>query len=204
MLLVSPSCPTPCHPMSCSPPGSWYSPGKNTGEGCHFLSSHDWKSFQKTHVTWPIVHVKTLQMTCPRTQNLWVLGSGQVTTQLIKQLFLQEFWNCRELESSSECSVQHNIVLSLSLTPDTNGRKEWVWVLSLTPNMWISASRKQFLTLTLGHPRVHLLLTLNPQRWPRHHRMRAPSLRMAALSSVDHNFHCHLLCDRLAINWQVP
>ena len=34
------SCPTLCHPMDCSPPGSfrlWNSPGKNTGVGCHAL-----------------------------------------------------------------------------------------------------------------------------------------------------------------------
>ena len=33
------SCPTLCDPTDGSPPGSrpWDSPGKNTGEGCHFL-----------------------------------------------------------------------------------------------------------------------------------------------------------------------
>ena len=33
------SCPTLCHPIDSSPPGShpWDSPGKNTGVGCHFL-----------------------------------------------------------------------------------------------------------------------------------------------------------------------
>ena len=34
------SCPTLCDPIDGSPPGSprpWDSPGKNTGEGCHFL-----------------------------------------------------------------------------------------------------------------------------------------------------------------------
>ena len=34
------SCPTLCHPIDGSPPGSprpWDSPGKNTGVGCHFL-----------------------------------------------------------------------------------------------------------------------------------------------------------------------
>ena len=37
------SCPTLCHPMFCSPPGSsvleflWDFPGKNTGVGCYFL-----------------------------------------------------------------------------------------------------------------------------------------------------------------------
>ena len=35
---VAQSCPTPCDPMDCSPPGSSFhgdSPGKNTGVGCH-------------------------------------------------------------------------------------------------------------------------------------------------------------------------
>ena len=35
---VAQSCPTPCNPMDCSPPGSscpWDSPGKNTAVGCH-------------------------------------------------------------------------------------------------------------------------------------------------------------------------
>ena len=34
------SCPTLCHPIDSSPPGSprpWDSPGENTGVGCHFL-----------------------------------------------------------------------------------------------------------------------------------------------------------------------
>ena len=31
------SCPTLCDPIDSSPPGSWDSPGKNTGVGCHFL-----------------------------------------------------------------------------------------------------------------------------------------------------------------------
>ena len=34
------SCPTLCNPVDGSPPGSWDSPGKNTGVGCHFLKSH--------------------------------------------------------------------------------------------------------------------------------------------------------------------
>ena len=39
-VLVIQSCSTLCNPMDCSPPGSsvhGISPGKNTGEGCHFL-----------------------------------------------------------------------------------------------------------------------------------------------------------------------
>ena len=35
---VAQSCPIPCNPMDCSPPGSscpWDSPGKNTAVGCH-------------------------------------------------------------------------------------------------------------------------------------------------------------------------
>ena len=39
-VLGAQSCPTLCDPMDCSPPGSscpWYSPGKNSGLGCHFL-----------------------------------------------------------------------------------------------------------------------------------------------------------------------
>ena len=38
--LVTQSCPTLCDPTDCSPPGSSvheYSPGKNTGVGCHAL-----------------------------------------------------------------------------------------------------------------------------------------------------------------------
>ena len=38
--LVTQLCPTLCHPMDCSPPGSsvyGIFPGKNTGLGCHFL-----------------------------------------------------------------------------------------------------------------------------------------------------------------------
>ena len=38
--LVAQSCLTLCDPMNCSPPGSsirGFSPGKNTGVGCHFL-----------------------------------------------------------------------------------------------------------------------------------------------------------------------
>ena len=31
------SCPTLCDPIDSSPPGSWDSPAKNTGVGCHFL-----------------------------------------------------------------------------------------------------------------------------------------------------------------------
>ena len=31
------SCLTLCDPIDSSPPGSWDSPGKNTGVGCHFL-----------------------------------------------------------------------------------------------------------------------------------------------------------------------
>ena len=31
------SCPTLCNPVDCSPPGSWDSPGKNTGVGSHSL-----------------------------------------------------------------------------------------------------------------------------------------------------------------------
>ena len=31
------SCPTLCHPIDGSPPGSPIPPGKNTGVGCHFL-----------------------------------------------------------------------------------------------------------------------------------------------------------------------
>ena len=31
------SCLTLCDPIDGSPPGSWDSPGKNTGVGCHFL-----------------------------------------------------------------------------------------------------------------------------------------------------------------------
>ena len=37
------SCPTLCDPIDSSPPGyphPWYSPGKNTGVGCHFLLQH--------------------------------------------------------------------------------------------------------------------------------------------------------------------
>ena len=36
------SCPTLCHPIDGSLPGShpWDSPGKNTGVGCHFLLQH--------------------------------------------------------------------------------------------------------------------------------------------------------------------
>ena len=40
MCLVAQSCLTLCHPMDCSPPGSygpWDSPGKNTGVGSHSL-----------------------------------------------------------------------------------------------------------------------------------------------------------------------
>ena len=40
MCLVAQSCPTLCHPMDCSPPGSSVhrdSPGMNTGVGCHSL-----------------------------------------------------------------------------------------------------------------------------------------------------------------------
>ena len=40
MCLVTPSCPTLCDPMDCSPPGSSVlgdSPDKNTGVGCHAL-----------------------------------------------------------------------------------------------------------------------------------------------------------------------
>ena len=40
MWLVVQSCPTPCEPIECSPPGSSVHgdfPGKNTGVGCHFL-----------------------------------------------------------------------------------------------------------------------------------------------------------------------
>ena len=39
-VLVTQSCPTLCHPVDCSLPGSSVhriSPGKNTGVGCHFL-----------------------------------------------------------------------------------------------------------------------------------------------------------------------
>ena len=39
-MLVAQSCPTLCHPMDCSSPGSsvqWNSPGKNTGVGSHSL-----------------------------------------------------------------------------------------------------------------------------------------------------------------------
>ena len=38
--LIAQLCPTLCHPMDCSPPGSSVhedSPGKNTGVGCHAL-----------------------------------------------------------------------------------------------------------------------------------------------------------------------
>ena len=38
--MLSPSCPTVCDPMDCSPPGSSVhgdSLGKNSGVGCHFL-----------------------------------------------------------------------------------------------------------------------------------------------------------------------
>ena len=31
------SCSTLCNPIDVSPSGSWDSPGKNTGVGCHFL-----------------------------------------------------------------------------------------------------------------------------------------------------------------------
>ena len=34
---VAQSCLTLCNPMDCSLPGSWNFPGKNTGQGCHFL-----------------------------------------------------------------------------------------------------------------------------------------------------------------------
>ena len=34
---VAQSCLTLCDPMDCSSSGSWNSPGKNTGVGCHFL-----------------------------------------------------------------------------------------------------------------------------------------------------------------------
>ena len=34
---VPQSCLTLCDPVDCSLPGSWDSPGKNTGVGCHFL-----------------------------------------------------------------------------------------------------------------------------------------------------------------------
>ena len=40
LCLVAQSCPTPCNPRDCSPPGSSVhrdSPGKNTGVGCHAL-----------------------------------------------------------------------------------------------------------------------------------------------------------------------
>ena len=40
LCLVVQSCPTPCDPMDCSPPGSSVhgdSPGKSTGVGCHTL-----------------------------------------------------------------------------------------------------------------------------------------------------------------------
>ena len=40
LCLVAQSCPTLCHPMDCSPPGSSVhggSPGKNTGVGCYAL-----------------------------------------------------------------------------------------------------------------------------------------------------------------------
>ena len=40
LCLVTQSCPTFCDPMDCSPPSSsvhGYSPGKNTGVGCHAL-----------------------------------------------------------------------------------------------------------------------------------------------------------------------
>ena len=40
LCLVAQSCLTLCDLMGCSPPGSsvhWYSPGKNTGVGCHAL-----------------------------------------------------------------------------------------------------------------------------------------------------------------------
>ena len=40
LCLVTQSCPTLCHPMGCSPPGSFVhgdSPGKNTGVGCYAL-----------------------------------------------------------------------------------------------------------------------------------------------------------------------
>ena len=40
LCLVAQSCPTPCDPMDCSPPGSSVhedSPGKNTGVGCQAL-----------------------------------------------------------------------------------------------------------------------------------------------------------------------
>ena len=40
LCLVIQSCPTPCDPMDCSPPGSSVhgdSPGKNPGVGCHAL-----------------------------------------------------------------------------------------------------------------------------------------------------------------------
>ena len=40
MCLVAQLCPTLCHPMDCSPPGSSVHgepPGKNTGVGCHAL-----------------------------------------------------------------------------------------------------------------------------------------------------------------------
>ena len=40
LCLVAQSCLTLCDLMGCSPPGSsvhWYSPGKNTGVGCHGL-----------------------------------------------------------------------------------------------------------------------------------------------------------------------
>ena len=40
------SCPTLCDPIDGCPPGSWDSPGKNTGVGCHFLL----QSFYLEHV----------------------------------------------------------------------------------------------------------------------------------------------------------
>ena len=44
LCLVTQSCLTFCNPMDCSPPGSsihGYSPGKNTGGGCHVLLHGD-------------------------------------------------------------------------------------------------------------------------------------------------------------------
>ena len=81
--------------------------------------------------------------------------------------------------------------LSLSLTPDTNGGEEWVWILSLTPNMWGLCQQQPVPSEPLDiQESIHLIQ--NPQRLPRNHRVRAPSLRMVRTSNVDHKPWGHL------------
>ena len=105
-VLVAQSGATLCDPMDCSPPGSWNSPGKNTGVGSYFFSRGSSSS------RFPSLQAESLLSELPG-----FVGASKLLLELVSELWFRP--GSVAMEGVSLCSphalTPHSMMGSLEI-----------------------------------------------------------------------------------------